>query len=108
MKSPGRIDQNDIHLSGRRRFERIIGNRCGIGSFLVFDDFGAGSLGPDHELFDGGGAKGVGGGDQDLFAGSRGFGGQFSTVVVLPTPLTPTTMMICSPPEGGAGDVVSF
>jgi len=48
-----------------------------VSALFVFDDFGAGPFGPDHELLDGGGSKGIGGGNQDLFAGGGGFGGQF-------------------------------
>ena len=58
------------------------------------DDLGAAALGPDVELFDGGGAERVARGEQHLLAPSlRQRRASLPMVVVLPEPLTPTTSM---------------
>ena len=53
----------------------------------LFDEFGVGAGGPDFELFDGGGAEGIGGGQEDRFpfvveaAGEFAGGGGFAGTV---------------------------
>ena len=65
MQPSGRIDINHVGLTGHSRFNTIVsyGRRIGVG--FVFDEFGAGSLSPNGELFDSGGPKRVGRGNQD-------------------------------------------
>ena len=61
----------------------------------------AGAIGPGEQLLARGGAEGVGGGEQHLLRRSRPGGGRACrSLVVLPAPLTPTTMItvgVCSP-----------
>ena len=54
----------------------------------------AGALGPGEQLLARGGAEGVGGGEQHLLLGvDAGGAASLPTLVVLPAPLTPTTMI---------------
>jgi hypothetical protein len=64
VETPGGVDDDDVGLARDRRLDAVERHRRRIGPVLVLHDVGADPLGPCRELFDGGGAKGVAG-DQD-------------------------------------------
>jgi hypothetical protein len=68
VQAAGRIDEDNIciaTLGGRHRVEY---DGARVGALLVRDDIRADDLAPGLELFDGGGAKRVRGGDDDFLA----------------------------------------
>jgi len=65
VRAAGGVNDDDLcaaGLGGGRRRHRV---RRRDRHLVGFDDLNVGALGPDFELFDGGGAEGVGGAEQD-------------------------------------------
>lgn len=89
MESSRRIDQEHVRVSRQRGLTRIVGYGAGVGALFMFDDLHVNSLGPNRELFDGGGPKRIAGGKDDGFAlvgkvfrefgHARGFSGPVNT-----------------------------
>ena len=63
VQAAGGVDDDHICAAGLRCGERVVNHGRGIGSGFLLDDDDVGAPGPDFQLFDGGGAKGVGGGE---------------------------------------------
>ncbi len=68
MQPSGGIDEEIIDLTRHGRLDGIESHRRGIRSALRLNDLDAGARFPHLKLLHGGGAKGVGGCQQDFFA----------------------------------------
>jgi len=68
VQAAGGVDDEDIDVAGEGGIAGVEGDGGGVGAHLMFDDLDVDALGPDGELFDGGGAKGVASGDHDGLA----------------------------------------
>ncbi len=85
MEAAGGIDDDEVGFAGAAGLEGVEDDGAGVGSLGLLDEFGVGAGGPDFELFDSGGAEGIGGGHEDglsfvveaagEFAGGGGFAG---------------------------------
>ncbi len=65
VEAAGGVDDEDVDVAGDGGVAGVEGDGGGVGALGVFDDLDVDALGPDGELFDGGGAEGVAGGDHD-------------------------------------------
>jgi len=77
VESSGGVDEEDVGGAGDSGVAGVEGDGGGIAALLVFDDLDAGSFGPDGELFDGGGAEGIAGGEDYFFILLAEPGGEF-------------------------------
>jgi len=59
VQSTGRIDDDNIRVSCLGRLDAVVGHRGRIGAVLLLDDGDPRPVGPDLELLNGGGTKGV-------------------------------------------------
>ncbi len=85
VEAAGGIDEHEVGLAGFGGGERVEKGGGRIAALLGLDKVDAGALRPDFELFDGGGAEGVGGAQEHAsafatvkrgeFAGGGGFAG---------------------------------
>ena len=64
VQPSGGVDEQQVVAVALRSGEGVKGEACGIGSQLFGHHLAAAAFAPDIELFDGGGAKGVTGGQQ--------------------------------------------
>ena len=65
VEAAGGVDDDDVGAAGAGGVDRVVGDRAGVGALFAADQLGAGALGPRFELLGGGGAVGVGGGEDD-------------------------------------------
>ena len=72
------VDQQHVKFALARRGQRIEGKARGIRSLRARDNRRFGPLAPDLQLLDGGGAKGIAGGQHHLAAFGGEFGRQFA------------------------------
>ncbi len=75
-RRPGRVDEGDVRAAGGRGGDGVVGHGAGVGPLGLAHELGAGALGPDRQLVDGGGAEGVGGADHDASGRARRAGGR--------------------------------
>ena len=87
VKAAGGVYDDEIGFACAAGLEGVEDDGAGVGALGLFDEFGVGAGGPDFELFDGGGAEGIGGGDEDGLsfvveaAGEFAGGGRFAGAV---------------------------
>ena len=92
-RQPARgVDDDDVAAARLAGDDGVEGHRGRIAALLA-DDLDLVALGPGDELLARGGAEGVGGGEQHLLVDRRGGGRACRSLVVLPAPLTPTTII---------------
>ena len=68
MQTPRRINDQDVDAARPCRLDRIEGDGCRIGTFLVANDRNPRAIAPNLQLIDGGSAEGVGGSEHDGLA----------------------------------------
>ena len=68
VQAAGGVDDDVVGVARFGRLQRVEEHGRGIAARLVLDDFGSGAIAPDFQLLDGGGAKGIGSGQQNGLA----------------------------------------
>ena len=78
MQAAGGVADDHIHAPGLCGGERVKDHGAGVRALGMSDDVRPGPLSPDGKLVRGGGAEGVGGGEQHLFPLSGKLGADLS------------------------------
>ena len=71
VQAPGGVDDDDVHVPGQRRLDRIVGHRGRVRAVAMPHQCGPRAVGPDGELVHGGRPEGVPRRDHDALARSR-------------------------------------
>ena len=78
VQPPGGVGDQHVHVARTRRFDGIEQHGRRIRAGRMFNHVAAGALPPDFQLLDGGGAEGVSGDQQHVFALRLEFARQFA------------------------------